>query len=165
MPRFGGAGLVGFVLDLDQPDPRPPFDAAKQPALAALAPPRFRGPREICSCYGNSLRKNKNRPSFATFLRLRTLLRPHKVEMSYQKGRFAAFLDRDPRFGAPRQSAIAKKLQFGPIFCFWVSGGRLKGGAVGWAPLAPERGGRFLLRANSGRGRHARANVGYGSSL
>lgn len=93
------------------------------------------------SCYGNSLCRNKNRPSFATFLRLRTLLRPHKVEMSRQKGRFAAFFDRDPRFGASRQSAIAKKLQFGPIFCFWVPG------------------------ADFGWGRHARANVGYGSSL
>ena len=130
MPCFGGAGLVRFWPPSGSTRPRPPSDAEKQPAPATLAPPRFRGPREICSYYGNSFRKNKNRPSFVTFLRLRTLLHPHKLEMSRQKGRFVEFLDRDPHFGAPRQFAIAKKLQFGPIFCFWVPGGRLKGGAI-----------------------------------
>ena len=35
---------------------------------------------------------------------------------------FAAFWGCDPRFGATRQSAIAKKLQSEPIFCFWVPG-------------------------------------------
>lgn len=31
------------------------------------------------------------------------------------------FLGCDPRFGAPRQSAIAKKLQYGPKICFCAS--------------------------------------------
>ena len=36
--------------------------------------------------------------------------------------RFAALLRLDTRFGAPQQSLIAKKLQFGAFFCFWIPG-------------------------------------------
>ena len=36
---------------------------------------------------------------------------------------FAAFWGCESRFGATRQSLIAKKLQSEPIFCFWVPGG------------------------------------------
>ena len=129
MPCFGGAGLVRFWPHLDQPD-QGHLPMPRSSLLQRRWHRRDFAGLGKSSCYGNSLRRNKNRPSFATFLRLRTLLHPHKLEMSRQKGRFVEFLDRDPHFGAPRQSAIAKKLQFGPIFCFWVPGGRLKGGAI-----------------------------------
>ena len=62
--------------------------------------------------------ENKNLGFLAAFLRLRTPF-PH-----LQSGRgllhngFAAILGRNLRLCALRQSVIAKKLQFGPYFCF-----------------------------------------------
>ncbi len=52
---------------------------------------------------------------------------------------FAAFLCRDSRLGSSQQLRIAKKLQSGSIFCFWVPG-RSPETALGCCGLDAERG-------------------------
>lgn len=66
--------------------------------------------------------KNKKSAFCATFLRLRTPFRPLQGGNGPLCVRFAAFSGFNPRFDAPRQSAIAKKLQFRVYFCFWAPG-------------------------------------------
>ena len=52
---------------------------------------------------------------------------------------FAAFLCRDSRLGSSQQLPIAKKLQFGPIFCFWTPG-RAPEAVLGYCGPDAERG-------------------------
>ena len=52
---------------------------------------------------------------------------------------FAAFLCRDSRLGSSQQLPIAKKLQFGPFFCFWAPG-RAPEAVLGYCGLDAERG-------------------------
>ena len=53
---------------------------------------------------------------------------------------FAAFLRRDSRLRSSQQLPIAKKLQFGPILCFWAPG------------RSPPRGSAGMLWARCGTG-------------
>ena len=64
------------------------------------------------------LQKQKSE-RFCNFSAIRDSLLPSQSGNEPFCGRFAAFLGRNPRFGAPRQSLIANKLHFGPHFCFW----------------------------------------------
>ena len=52
------------------------------------------------------------------FFSIRDSLLFPKSENKPFHGRFTAFSSRYPHFGAPEQSLIAKKLQYGPNFCF-----------------------------------------------
>ena len=52
------------------------------------------------------------------FFSIRDSLLFPKSENKPFHSRFTAFSSRYPHFGAPEQSLIAKKLQFGPYFCF-----------------------------------------------
>lgn len=72
-------------------------------------------------CYDDPFCKNKNFDFCATFLRLRTPFCPLRGGNGPLCVRFAAFSSLNPRFDAPRQSAIAKKLQFRAYFCFRAS--------------------------------------------
>lgn len=72
--------------------------------------------------YDDPFRKNKNFDFCATFLRLRTPFRPLRGGNGPLCVRSVAFSGFNPRFDAPRQSAIAKKLQFRAYFCFWAPG-------------------------------------------
>ena len=92
---------------------------------AAARPDRQRGCTRLSQdllCYDDPFRKNKNFDFCATFLRLRTPFRPLRGGNGPLCVRFASFSGFNPRFDAPRQSAIAKKLQFRAYFCFWASG-------------------------------------------
>ena len=62
--------------------------------------------------------QNKKLGIFATFCDCGLLSAP----LGPKTAVFAAFWGCESRFGATRQSLIAKKLQSEPIFCFWVPG-------------------------------------------
>ena len=66
--------------------------------------------------------KNKNPRIFATFFRLGTPFRPPQSENRQFYGQLSAFSRPDSRYGTTQQSAIAKKLQFEPFFCFRAPG-------------------------------------------
>lgn len=92
---------------------------------AAARPDRQRGCTRLSQNmlrYDDPFRKNKNFDFCATFLRLRTPFRPLRGGNGPLCVRFAAFSGFNPRFDAPRQFAIAKKLQFRAYFCFWAPG-------------------------------------------
>ena len=73
-------------------------------------------------CGGFARRKNKNLGIFATFLRLGALFSSPLGGNRPQYGQLPAFLCRDSRLESLEQLLIAKKLQSGPIFCFWAPG-------------------------------------------
>lgn len=111
--------------------------------------------------YDDPSRKNKNFDFCATFLRLRTPFRPLQGGNGPPCVRFAAFSGFNPRFDAPRQFAIAKKLQFRAYFCFWAPGsapcwcrGRGVPGAAPlwttWAAFCPLWSRAFSLAASAG---------------
>ena len=66
--------------------------------------------------------KNKNPRIFATFLRLGIPFPFPQSENRQFYGQLSAFSRPDSRFGTTQQSAIAKKLQFEPFFCFRAPG-------------------------------------------
>ena len=84
----------------------------------AVIPPH----REIYLLGQSTHRENKKLGISATFLRLRTLPCPRKAKKGPSHGKLPAFLCRDSRLGSSQQLPIAKKLQFGPIFCFRTLG-------------------------------------------
>lgn len=149
----------------NQPDPGLSSDAAKQLTSPPLAPSRFRGPREIRSYYGNSLRENKNRTSFATFLRLRIPWCPCKVEMNRKEVDLLRFWTAIRDLALRDNPQSQKSCNLGRFFVSGSQGGAgLRAGqlrrGVRCGGMAPERCGRFSLRADFGWGYHARANVG-----
>ena len=68
----------------------------------------------------STYRKNKNQSVFATFLRLGAPLRLCKAKNSHFAADHLRFYDPVCGWRDPQQSLIAKKLQHGPIFCFWA---------------------------------------------
>ena len=66
------------------------------------------------------LRKGKKQKSshLCNFFSIRDSLPPLQSENRPLYGHLSTFSRPDPRFGATRQSLIAKKLQSEPIFCF-----------------------------------------------
>ena len=86
-------------------------------------------------------KKNKKLGIFATFLRLGALLGSFRLEICHFCCVFV------PRFaiGSSQQLPIAKKLQFGPIFCFWVPG-RAPEAVLGCYGLDAEQGLNLIRR-------------------
>lgn len=70
------------------------------------------------------LRESKNKKSshLCNFFSIRDSLPPLQSENRQFYGQLSAFSRPDSRFGTTQQSAIAKKLQFEPFFCFRVPG-------------------------------------------
>lgn len=66
------------------------------------------------------LPQNKNQSVFATFLRLGAPLRLCEANNSHFAADHLRFYDPVCGWRNPQQSLIAKKLQHGPIFCFWT---------------------------------------------
>ena len=81
----------------------------------AICPLRIRG---ICSVAAICMLQKQKSECFCNFFAIRDSLLPSQSGNEPFCGRFAAFFGRNPRFGAPRQSLIAKKLHFGPHFLF-----------------------------------------------
>ena len=79
------------------------------PARLSQSLPRWAGPR---------LAKKQKIRLLCNFFAITDSLQFPKSENRPFHGRFTAFSSRYPRFGAPKQSIIAKKLQSRPIFCF-----------------------------------------------
>ena len=77
--------------------------------------------RRLCKIYLataiHSLQKQKSQ-YFCNFFSIRDSLPPRQSENRPLYGQLSTFSRPDPRFGATRQSLIAKKLQSEPIFCF-----------------------------------------------
>lgn len=80
---------------------------------------------------------------------IRDSLPPPQSENRQFYGQLSAFSRPDSRFGTTQQSAIAKKLQFEPFFCFRAPGaasgrrhrqGGFFGGTMGGNPSAASRG-------------------------
>ena len=90
--------------------------------VAVIHPLRQSTHHEIYLLGQSTHRENKNLGISATFLRLRTLPCPRKAKKGPSHGKLPAFLCRDSRLGSSQQLPIAKKLQFGPIFCFRTLG-------------------------------------------
>ena len=95
------------------------------PAAATLPfrdPPRCDGPSFAGSAPAVTIHlpQNKNQSVFATFLRLGAPLRLCKAKNSHFTADRLRFYDPVCGWRNPQQSLIAKKLQHGPIFCFWA---------------------------------------------
>ena len=97
--------------------------------------------RDLPCCSDRTIAKNKKLGIFATFLRLGALLGSFRLEICHFCCVFV------PRFaiGSSQQLPIAKKLQFGPIFCFWVPG-RAPEAVLGCYGLDAERGLNLIRR-------------------
>lgn len=83
--------------------------------VMTICPLRIRG---ICSVAAICMLQKQKSELF--FFAIRDSLPPSQSRNEPFCGRFAAFLRRNPRFGAPWQSLIANKLHFGRIFVFEV---------------------------------------------